>query len=953
MKDYARISKEEALSTAEDFFALKAKGLSIVQKLSGGLWTDYNSHDPGITILEQLCYGLTDIAFRNNFPIEDLLAEAPLGKIDWKKNSFHAPSKIFSSHPVTLLDFRKLIIDSFEEIQNVWVIPTTPLSREAKLSGLYKIEIMPSLAFQKALTKSPQILDVVKTKVSSFLDSIRNIGEFFEEPVVLKPSPFVLEAKIDIGEERDPNMVFSELLYSIEKYLYQPVAYSSMEELLAENKTLEEIFTGPRLKGGFIKNSELRPRAATLYTESFQRIFSKINGVKKIVNLVFDRNPEVTFLRVKENCYANLTTGLRNPQSIYNTISLYINGNKQSINREIVDQMVLELWSKNFRQYQFDQFKESYLETKLKGRFRALEEYTSIQHHFPIIYGIGVEGLSSKNTSERKAKARQLQGYLLLMEQLMANALMQLANFPELIDPKAAISNPTYFSQKVDSIVNFKSLERELTEKDHLFHKTALDHYSGETEEGKLDRKNRFLDHFLARFGENLDPLPFSLAKKLNLLTSEQELQEVLIKSKANLLSKIDDFNYYRNKGQNLSSSGMSALSGLEQVLYAKTGMNFSSDYLSKQIPVNIETPQVLEVNSSRLENDEKLYQSYRSFSTEEWDKILMPSDASSLTFNKISIKSLFANPLEHNSYLISKSKSLLGNWEVLFQKKHNSWECIWSGSDREDALNRLGATLQHIRNLNKACEGFYLVDHILLGEFLSGSEFGFHLEDSKGQISFSSGYVKSEQERDDLIQDFYTSALVRSNYSVDGNQFKISNEHSRVLASCQIYDLKGRRRGFDELIAETKITVLLMAGTADQQSYFALQQVENIRLKGTLDSKGVVQQVKVVLNRKLASGLIIGEDFFNLRSTLVLPDWPARFQEKHFRYYFEELVKQRVPTHIKLTIHWKNFNDFQKFETVYFKWKNKQHLKSTTDEVRKAELSIYQIIREWEGKAP
>jgi len=398
MKEFARISKEEVLATAEDFFALKAKGLNLVQKLSGGLWTDYNSHDPGITILEQLCYGLTDIAFRNNFPIEDILAEAPLGKIDWRKNSFHAPSKIFSSHPVTLLDFRKLIIDSFEEIQNVWVIPSTPLSREEKLSGLYKLEIMPSLAFQKALTKSPQILEVTQTKISKFLDSIRNIGELFEESVVLKPSPFVLDAKIDINEEMDPNRVFSELLYSVEKYLYQPVAYSSMEELIAEQNTLEEIFTGPRLKGGFIKNSEFRPRAVTLYKENFQRIFSRIRGVKNIVNLVFDSDSEINFLRVKKDCYANLITGLRNPQSIYNTISLYINGNKQSINREIVDQMVLELWSKNYRQYQFDQFKESYLETKMKGRFRALSEYTSIQHHFPIIYGIGVEGLSSRDT---------------------------------------------------------------------------------------------------------------------------------------------------------------------------------------------------------------------------------------------------------------------------------------------------------------------------------------------------------------------------------------------------------------------------------------------------------------------------------------------------------------------------------------------------------------------------
>jgi hypothetical protein len=31
------------------------------------LWSDYNVHDPGITLLELLCYGITDIAHRTTF----------------------------------------------------------------------------------------------------------------------------------------------------------------------------------------------------------------------------------------------------------------------------------------------------------------------------------------------------------------------------------------------------------------------------------------------------------------------------------------------------------------------------------------------------------------------------------------------------------------------------------------------------------------------------------------------------------------------------------------------------------------------------------------------------------------------------------------------------------------------------------------------------------------------
>ena len=40
---------------------LREMGIEEIQKLSGKIWTDFNLHDPGVTILEQLCYALTDL----------------------------------------------------------------------------------------------------------------------------------------------------------------------------------------------------------------------------------------------------------------------------------------------------------------------------------------------------------------------------------------------------------------------------------------------------------------------------------------------------------------------------------------------------------------------------------------------------------------------------------------------------------------------------------------------------------------------------------------------------------------------------------------------------------------------------------------------------------------------------------------------------------------------------
>ena len=52
---------------------LRQFGLDSIQIVSGGKWTDYNYHDPGITFLEQLCYAITDLGYRTNFPIQDIL----------------------------------------------------------------------------------------------------------------------------------------------------------------------------------------------------------------------------------------------------------------------------------------------------------------------------------------------------------------------------------------------------------------------------------------------------------------------------------------------------------------------------------------------------------------------------------------------------------------------------------------------------------------------------------------------------------------------------------------------------------------------------------------------------------------------------------------------------------------------------------------------------------------
>jgi len=75
-----------------------------LEGLAGHLWTDFNTSDPGVTILEQLCYAITDLAYRASHEVPDLLASS--GGDPYR--SLYSAATILTSHPVTLLDLRKV-----------------------------------------------------------------------------------------------------------------------------------------------------------------------------------------------------------------------------------------------------------------------------------------------------------------------------------------------------------------------------------------------------------------------------------------------------------------------------------------------------------------------------------------------------------------------------------------------------------------------------------------------------------------------------------------------------------------------------------------------------------------------------------------------------------------------------------------------------------------------------
>lgn len=111
MNESLTLSRKSPGRSSMDYTALRDIGIQRIQELAGQLWTDYNTHDPGVTILEVLSYVLTDMGYRVNYDIKDILAQDFEDPDYYDIKNFYTACNILPVCPVTFDDYRKLIID--------------------------------------------------------------------------------------------------------------------------------------------------------------------------------------------------------------------------------------------------------------------------------------------------------------------------------------------------------------------------------------------------------------------------------------------------------------------------------------------------------------------------------------------------------------------------------------------------------------------------------------------------------------------------------------------------------------------------------------------------------------------------------------------------------------------------------------------------------------------------
>lgn len=154
MDERPTISKTRKLPASMDYEALRSEGLRLIEELGSDLWTDYNVHDPGITILEALCYALTELGYRSRFDVKDLITDEA-GRPASGHTLFTAQNML-TVNPVTIADYRKLLVD-IEGVQNAWLLADDSQRVDGKPAAINEVPLFADCKNDQLVTEPNQI----------------------------------------------------------------------------------------------------------------------------------------------------------------------------------------------------------------------------------------------------------------------------------------------------------------------------------------------------------------------------------------------------------------------------------------------------------------------------------------------------------------------------------------------------------------------------------------------------------------------------------------------------------------------------------------------------------------------------------------------------------------------------------------------------------------------------
>ncbi len=650
---------KNSLPEAADYELLRKEGLAYIEKLSSKLWTDYNIHDPGISILELLCYAITDLGYRTSFDVADLI-KAKEGQE--KPGSLFSAREILSNNPVSLNDFRKVLID-IEGVKNAWIsmaeeaeeelyidckasklkFEEKPGFKELNIKGLYNItleldedlvdgdlndysfelvhdtidfianlptwdylfkrKIDPSvwkydsfvyIAFDdccslhktaivirkgtntmkipmnvliddsmaKTVAQKEKIKNIILDHLAAGgaekiwkmyagkagkaikiarsamtkLQATRNLCEDYKEVNGIDIEDIGLCAEVEIEAGADVEEVHARILFEVGNFLAPDVSFYSLKDMLDEGLSPDNIFEGPALDHGFIRDEELLRSEIPeeIHVSDLINIIMDIEGVLAIRSIRIASSYRGEVINRGEEWILKLGKGRAPRLHQHTSVMTFYKGLIPYFSDR--EQLALSLKELEHGKRSAKLKKDLYDLEFPEGKYLDTADYISIQEDLPLVYGTSSKGIPGLVDDKRKGQAKQLKAYLSLYDQLLANYLAQLRHIGDLFSTDPSIARTNFFQllytipeageTSLDHLRDQVPEIYKLIEKFTSTLSVDIDDFSAYksdwisfaqdeandfveslkliTEDQKTfeDRRNRFLDHLMGRFAE-------------------------------------------------------------------------------------------------------------------------------------------------------------------------------------------------------------------------------------------------------------------------------------------------------------------------------------------------------------------------------------------------------------------------------------------------------------------
>ena len=549
----------QAANPLLDFATLRDEGVRLLQRLSGSNWTDHNTHDPGITLLEALCYALTDLGYRTDYSLPDLLAGAGAGAgagdVD-RTSGLFTPAQVLPSAAVTLDDLRKLVVD-LPGVRNAWVRPLDEAlgwhdAAQGLLSGLPAgsaaaapggaaagagVGSSPNLSSLRPLGLLQVVIDksglgedvdgssLVRNTAQRLLQW-RGLGTDVARISVLDPQAVALDGSIEVQPGHDPTALLATVYQAVAGHLAPALPFRSLADMLQRGWRVDQIFEGPLLDSGFIDPADWAAagQRSTVRLSDLIQVVMAVPGVAAVKSLGFVRDGAVSrdwLLAIDPQRSASFDLTGSN---------LKLERRGLRVDHDSTRASARKLFEARLRRSaRAPQANGAARDIPAPvGRNRQVARYLSIAHHLPVAYGVGVGGVSSNTALARQAWARQLKAYLLVFDQLLANQHALLGGVGQLLSFTDGSSRAS-FAQAVPDEGGALQLDT-VRRRPLAAHQVAVQQLSanpwnvtgdasavladdlrGQSADQPADsaaslaQRHRLVDHLLARLGEHWD----------------------------------------------------------------------------------------------------------------------------------------------------------------------------------------------------------------------------------------------------------------------------------------------------------------------------------------------------------------------------------------------------------------------------------------------------------------